>query len=434
VRGLFGFVRIVIAVALLASIPPVRVDAGQPPRRIVALPSLAIAATVFPPTRPSSGDCVSSPGVVEVGDVVIGTDGTDRIDCTGAPSGKVILGQAGDDAIAGSRHRDRIVAGDGDDTLTGGRGADHMDGGQGADTVSFRTAPRGVRADLRAGTATGEGTDVLESISRLVGSRNDDVLIGSPDGNVLRGGRGDDHLEGLGGRDDLRGGRGNDALIGGAGRDGLDGGRSRDACAEGTGPGTKSRCEAEALGEAMSVTLFAPAGVVIGVGFHESLFDVAAEIRPAGGLVANGNPAKFRPPAEETDGIDYKVLGTRGRPTPAATSADVVIGSSTAVLSPVTGTVVEVFRYALYCRAMDWELVIEPDGHPEARVIVLHFVDPQVRPGDRVVASVTRVGTSWVNDSAGAQENTAFPDQYPHVHVEVVRRGETPIPGCLLGV
>lgn len=363
--------------------------------------------------------------------MVIGTDGSDRIDCTDASSGKVILGQAGDDVITGSRRGDRIMGGDGDDTLVGGRGADHIDGGPGADTVSYRTAPRGVTVDLGAGTATGEGHDALESVRRLIGSRHDDVLIGSPGKDVLRGGRGDDHLEGLGGQDDLRGERGNDTLIGGAGGDSLDGGQSRDACAEGTGPGTKRRCEAEAFGEAMSVTLFAPAEVVVGVGFHESLFDLAAEIRPAGGLIANGNPAKFSPPGEKTDGIDYVVLGTRGRPTPAATSADVVIGSSTAVLSPVSGTVVELFRYSLYCRAMDWELVIEPDGHSEARVIVLHFVDPQVRPGDRVVASVTRVGTSWVNDSAGAQENTAFPDQYPHVHMEVVREGETPVPGCL---
>jgi hypothetical protein len=433
VRGVFGFVRIIIAVALLASIPPARVDAGQArPRRVIApLPSLADAATVIHPTRPSSGDCVSSPGVVEVGDVVIGTDGTDRIDCTDAPSGKVILGQGGDDTIAGSPRRDRILGGDGDDALTGGRGADRLVGGPGADTASFRTAPRGVSVDMGAGTANGEGLDALDGIRGLIGSRYDDVLIGSRDRNVLRGGRGDDLLEGLGGRDDLRGGRGNDTLIGGAGADRLDGGRSRDACAGGTGPGTKSRCEAEALGEAMSVTLFAPAAVVIGVGFHESLFHVAAEIRPGGGLIANGNPAKFTPPEEETDGIEYVVLGTRGRPSPAATSADVVIGSSTAVLSPVTGTVMDVFRYALYCRAMDWELVIQPDGHPEARVIVLHFVDPQVGRGDRVVASVTRVGTSWVNDSPGAQENAAFPDQYPHVHVEVVRKGETPIPGCL---
>jgi hypothetical protein len=271
----------------------------------------------------------------------------------------------------------------------------------------------------------------MASVRRITGSRQDDILIGSPGRDVLRGGRGDDYVEAFGGRDALWGERGNDTLIGGADGDTLDGGRSNDACAEGTGRDTKRRCEAESFGEAMSVTLFAPAQTVVGVGFHESLFDTAVEIRPAGHLIANGNPGKFSPPSEASGGMDYVVLGTRGRPTPAASSADVVIGSSTAVLSPVTGTVVELFRYVLYCRSLDWELVIEPDGHPEARVIVLHFVDPQVGPGDRVVASVTRVGTSWVNDSPGAQENTAFPEQYPHVHIEVDEKGETPIPGCL---
>jgi hypothetical protein len=430
VRGAVRVVRIVVVVVVLASIPPTRVGVGRSPGT-TGTSALAMAESVARPSPAPPPDCVSSPGVVESGDVVIGTDGDDRIDCDGAAEGKVILGQGGDDAITGSRRPDRILGGQGDDGLAGGGGPDLLDGGPGGDSASFRAARRGVTVDLGAGTATGEGRDTLASVHRIAGSRHDDILIGSPGRDVLRGGRGDDYLEALGGRDAVWGERGNDTLIGGAGDDRLDGGGSRDACARGEGRGTKKACEARPIGEAMSVTLFAPAETVVGVGFHESLFDTAQEIGPNGHLALNANPAKFAPPDQEADGLDYVVMGSRGRPTPATSSVDVVVGTSSPVLSPVTGTVVQGFRYLLYCEAWDWELVIEPDGHPEARVIVLHFVDPQVGPGDRVVASVTPVGTSWTNDSPSAQENTVFPDQYPHVHVEVDERGETPIPGCL---
>jgi hypothetical protein len=430
VRGAVGVVRMIVVLAVLASIPPARVGAGRQHEATRAF-GLDTPEPVASPSPLAPLECVSSPGVSERGDVVIGTDGDDRIDCGGAAGGKVILGQGGDDVIIGSPRPDRILGGNGDDTLAGARGRDLLDGGPGADSASFRAARQGVTVDLGAGTATGEGRDTVASVYRIAGSRHDDILIGSPGRDVLRGGRGDDSIEALDGGDTLLGERGNDTLIGGPGDDRIDGGSSRDACARGEGRGTEKACEALPIGEAMSVTLFAPAESVVGVGFHESLFDTALEIRPNGQLTINANPSKFVPPDQETDGIEYVVMGSRGRPTPATSSVDVVVDTSSPVLSPVTGTVVRLFRYLLYCEAWDWELVIEPTGHPDARVIVLHFVDPQVGPGDRVLASVSPVGTSWTNDSPGAQENTVFPDQYPHVHVEVDVKAETPIPGCL---
>jgi hypothetical protein len=426
-----GFIRIFVAVLVLASIPPT-----TPVVTVLAdPPAPATEPRVSPTTKPDPPrpppDCESSIGVVERGDVVAGTDGPDSIDCSTASTAKVIVGLGGDDSLTGSRFSDRLLGGPGNDMLAGGPRADDLHGGSGADAVTFAGASRGVSADLQTGEAIGEGRDRLESFRRLVGSKHDDVLLGSDRDEVLRGGRGADYLAARSGDDVLHGGRGTDTLIGGAGDDTLAAGASRDACAGGNGRGTKRACEAMAMGEAMSVTLFAPAETVIGVGFHESLFETARPISPHGRLLFNANPAKFIPPRQKADGLDHVVMGSRGRPAPATSSVDVVVGSSSPVLSPVTGTVVQVFPYLLYCEAWDWELVIEPVGHPEARVIVLHFVDPTVAAGDRVIAAVTRVGTSWTNDSPSAQENAVFPDQFPHVHIEIERGTEPPIPGCL---
>lgn len=410
-----GIARILAGVLVLAFIPQVPIDASPgPPRALVLNASSARAALALaaPAMVPSTGECTVSPGVVESEGVVTGTLGSDSIDCSRASAGKVIDALAGDDSIVGSEHGDRVRAGAGDDLLAGGPGADELHGGPGIDTATFAPATAGVAVDLEGGTARGEGRDRLISIPNIIGSSHDDTLRGSQRANLLHGGGGHDVLNGFGGNDDIRGGRGHDTLAGGDGRDQLDGGEAKDACASGTGRGSRRRCEALPFAEAASVILFEPSETVIGVGFHESMFGIAYELSAQG------------------DGPLSVVLGSRGRGTAATSAADVVVESSSSVLSPVTGTVVAMIRYYLYCKALDWELVIRPDDNPDVSVIMLHFVAPEVRAGDRVLASVTPVGTSWTNDSPSAQENQAFPDQYPHIHVEIVEEGDPPIAGC----
>jgi hemolysin type calcium-binding protein len=344
-------------------------------------------------------------------------------DITGSPHGDTLFGDDGPNALLGM---------EGDDVLAGLMGADALDGGPGADTASFSGSPRRVVVDLGTGLARGEGPDTLVSIRNVVGSPFGDLLTGDGGANRLDGGRGSDLIRGLGGADVLLGGHGPDSVVGGGGADSLDGGTGRDACLEGTGRGRKARCEVRAWGEALGVVLFLPSRQFVGVGFHESLFRTARALRPHGRVRLNDNRAKFTPPSEATDGPRYVVMGTRRRPTPATSSADIVVGSRSAVLSPVNGTVVRVRRYLLYCRSPDWQVVIRPDGRPDLLVMVLHITNVPVVRGDRVVAGVTRVGLSWSNDGPGAQENGYFPDQYPHVHIEMARAKSAPIPGCPL--
>jgi hypothetical protein len=343
-----------------------------------------------------------------------------------------LSGSAYGDRLTGDGAANSLRGMGGNDILAGRGGSDVMDGGTGVDAAVFSGATTGVTANLATGTATGQGSDRLISIANLSGTPYHDVLRGYDGANRLSGGGGTDVLLGGKGNDRLLGGDGNDTLFGGPGADALDAGSATDACLEGTGAGTKAACEARAFGDAYGIPLFQPSWNVIGVGFHESLLSTSVGLHPDGHLLLNDNPTKFTAPAEQTDGLSYVVMASRGRPTSATSAADFVVGSSTPIYAPVTGTVILVRQYLLYCQALDWQVVIRPDGRSDLIVMVLHMVDIRVSKGNRVKASVTGIGTSRVNDSAGAQENDYFPDQYPHVHVEMEKSTTILVPGCLL--
>ena len=341
-----------------------------------------------------------------------------------------LVGSPFADSLTGDSGANMLRGGAGDDVLVGGLGPDVLDGGAGIDVASFAAAGGGVAVDLSLGSARGDGDDIILMMEALLGTRFDDVLRGSMGRDHLSGGAGVDLLDGRGGADDLDGGRGPDTLLGGPGHDALQGGYGTDACAVGSGGGAKVRCEARPMGETQGVVLFQLSWSLVGVGFHESLFATALPIRPDGPLLRNENPARFTPP-RAADGLPYVVMASRGRAAAATTSADVVVGSRTPVLSPVTGRVALVRRYLLYCEAGDWQVIIRPDARPDLLLMVLHTTDIRVQEGDRVIAAVTRIGTSWGNDMPSAEENIYFPSPYPHVHIEVEDSSTAPVPGCL---
>ena len=121
--------------------------------------------------------------------------------------------------IAGSGD-DLIKSGTGDDIIIGGAGRDKMYGGAGNDTASYQGSA-GVWVSLtsqrgRGSDATG---DWLFDIENLIGSGNDDTLIGDAVSNILEGGNGGDTLIGGDGDDILNGGLDRDILWGGDGVD-----------------------------------------------------------------------------------------------------------------------------------------------------------------------------------------------------------------------
>jgi Ca2+-binding RTX toxin-like protein len=176
-------------------------------------------------------------------DVICAGTGADQLD--GRRGGDVLHGELGKDQLFGGDDVDDVVGGRGADLLVGGREADALFGGLGVDvlragagfdgpligggdddvidggrdggTVSFLFASEGVIVDLSLGTATGEGQDVVSGVASVIGSRFDDLIIGTDGNNRLEGEDGDDAVQSLGGDDLLVGGPGNDRLEGGDG-------------------------------------------------------------------------------------------------------------------------------------------------------------------------------------------------------------------------
>lgn len=241
----------------------------------------------------------------------------------------------------------------------------------------------------------------------VVGSVEPDRLRAPRGGGVVCGLGGDDTLIGGPRGDHLLGGSGRDIMAGEAGRDRLDGGGGIDACAP--GPGVERACEREVFAMAGGLPLVEPGPATVGYGYHQSLFRTAVGLTPV---------------------VPHVVMASRRRGTGATTSADVVVRSRARVRAPLTGTVVAVTRYLLYCRRPDWKLVIKPRNDPRLRVLVLHLGRPAVEPGDQVVAGVSRIGRAPANDWADSQANRHFPRHFPHVHVEVERDRASPTPGC----
>ncbi len=67
-----------------------------------------------------------------------------------------------------------------------------IDGGAGIDTISYVASSSAVIIDLSAGTATGDGNDILLNIEKMTGSNYDDILISSSVNNTINGGIGID--------------------------------------------------------------------------------------------------------------------------------------------------------------------------------------------------------------------------------------------------
>jgi len=150
----------------------------------------------------------------------------------GDTSNNVLSGLAGDDTLKGGSGLDTLDGGAGDDTLFGGADADVLRGGDGLhDIVDYSdVAANGVKVDLEAGTATGNGDDTLSEIEDIRGSAQDDTLTGDTSVNTIYGGAGADIIEGgekslfSSDGDLLYGEDGDDTLRGDAGEDILYGG------------------------------------------------------------------------------------------------------------------------------------------------------------------------------------------------------------------
>jgi Ca2+-binding RTX toxin-like protein len=158
-------------------------------------------------------------------DWLYGDKGNDRLE-GGAGADKVDGGAGDDPQLDGGPDSDSIFAGTGIDKADGGEGdrdivrgdsgVDSLDGGPGGqDIVSYASATRGgIDVSLGTGKSKGDGHDTLSGFEDVVGSPQDDTIVGDGSVNRLDGGVGNDALSGAGGGDEAFGGAGTDGCSG----------------------------------------------------------------------------------------------------------------------------------------------------------------------------------------------------------------------------
>lgn len=171
-----------------------------------------------------------------------------------------------------------------------------------------------------------------------------------------------------------------------------------------------------------------PATRVVRYTYHESMFAAAVPLHPRGRPVLVGNSRFDRPPA--TPGPRYIVLPSRGRGTGPATAADIVLRRGTPVVAPVSGRVVAVTPYRLYCNKPDTRVIIRPDGRPDLRLVLFHLDRVRLQRGDPVERDRTRLGRVRLFRNSRAQYDDFVQGNHPHIHLEVQRGKVFPLPGC----
>ncbi len=124
------------------------------------------------------------------------TDGWGHTDKT--VNVRKIEGTNSDDQFKGSRLADHFNGREGTDSYNGGKGVDwvHFDSGD--------VGPVNIDLSLGSGQVIDDGfgnTENLTSIEAILGSWDDDVIVGNSGKNEILGGSGDDTLSGGGGKD-----------------------------------------------------------------------------------------------------------------------------------------------------------------------------------------------------------------------------------------
>jgi len=176
------------------------------------------------------------------------------------------------------------------------------------------------------------------------------------------------------------------------------------------------------------ISLYLPAPHPVAVAYHEAALDLALDLHPVGHLIHNYNRFKYRSSGASA-GPGYVVMSSRGRSAPATSAADIVLRPGTPVRAPVTGRVVGLQTYRLYCRYPDVRVAIVPATRPDVRVVAIHLAGVRVRRGDRVFATLSVIGRPRVFPFR-SQVDDYFHGGNPHVHIEVEKPSPTPVPTC----
>lgn len=173
-----------------------------------------------------------------------------------------------------------------------------------------------------------------------------------------------------------------------------------------------------------------PLAALTEVLFHQASYTYALNLAtpmPLADIGAAANKVGTnRDISAQAEGDDAVLVGSAlqvwrsGRSGKPDTAVDVGAAAGTDVYSPLSGTVVKVRQYLLYGKYDDFEIHIQPTGHPELDLVLIHVDGVTVTPGTKVTAGVTKVGTvRLLSDRLNDQLADYTPATGDHVHVQL---------------
>ncbi|MCL6471974.1 MAG: M23 family metallopeptidase [Firmicutes bacterium] len=169
----------------------------------------------------------------------------------------------------------------------------------------------------------------------------------------------------------------------------------------------------------LKLSLPAKLGDVICVGFHQAERKEAYGIVPIGNYLNKESTATVRGAFSRSKVPLLFVMESRGRGSPATSAMDVAMVPDALVYSPVDGVITKVVTYNLYNKVMDYHVEIQPDGHPEMRVAIIHIRDIQVSVGQRAVRRKTIIGRMRPLPEVSSQILKYLPSRADHIHIQV---------------
>lgn len=173
------------------------------------------------------------------------------------------------------------------------------------------------------------------------------------------------------------------------------------------------------LGRVGDLVLHLPAEDAVLVSYHEAAFIEALPVTAIGTLLANENGTRELLHEPDDDGVPFHVQVSRGRANGSTSAVDVVLAPDQQVLSPVSGTVVEVKPYLLYGSHEDFRIELRPDDAPDRGVVLIHVEEVAVRAGDHVVVGDLLAARARTFPFSAVVDRQTAPERFGHVHIEV---------------
>lgn len=195
---------------------------------------------------------------------------------------------------------------------------------------------------------------------------------------------------------------------------------NKDGENKGASRGMQRSLEFARLGN-LSLFLLADYPQLIGIGFHQASNPAAFPLEPVEPYLKDRSEAATIAALPNQKEPLLFVMASRGRGHAPTTAADIAFKPGTVFKSPVDGVVTRSEPYVLYGRYQDWRVDIEPAGHPELRVVMIHLDGVGLKVGDKVKARKTPIGmpralSAIINPQINRYINTGC----EHVHFQIV--------------